>query len=161
MKVLKDGTTILEPGEGHNIKNSIFINEVKEKSVAPRDYAADKGFICVNDKMEYNAYHEYFVVSGKDEKWKKENGEEGVHPFIEIIGDLKFQKGPIKEVGVNGITERDLLEIIKHRLSSFQASPFKSEYNHQALKAVQDAIDALDARTKDRENRGVEGTNEK
>jgi len=42
-------------------------------------------------------------------------------PFI----DIKFQLGPIQEVGVNGTTIERVLELLKIRLGGFQQGPFR------------------------------------
>lgn len=70
-----------------------------------------------------------------------------------------FQNGPIKEAGVNGITQEVLLAIVIDRLRSFQAGPFHSEANSLALKHCELALFNLQARTRDRIARGVEGRN--
>lgn len=72
---------------------------------------------------------------------------------------IKFQKGPIKEAGVNGISNEALLAVVKDRLEGFQAGEFASEDNAQALEYVNQAMAALHKRTKDRLARGVEGEN--
>lgn len=72
-----------------------------------------------------------------------------------------FQNGPIKEFGVNGITQEVLLAIVIDRLRSFQAGPFASDYNKQALFHCEVALTLLQKRTIERIRRGVEGTNQK
>ena len=71
---------------------------------------------------------------------------------------ILFQNGPIKEFGVNGITQEALLAIVADRLRGFQAGPFACDANEQALMAVQSALWHLQARTRERIARGVEGT---
>src|SRR5712692_2814101 len=44
-----------------------------------------------------------------------------------------FQNGPIKEAGVNGVTQEALLAIVIDRLRSFQAGPYSSRENAIAL----------------------------
>lgn len=70
---------------------------------------------------------------------------------------IRFQDGGVQEVGVNGITNEALLSIVVDRLRGFQAGPFNNEYNAVALVLVEQAISILNARTADREARGVEG----
>lgn len=72
--------------------------------------------------------------------------------------DVNFQRGPIKEAGVNGVQHIDLLAIVKHRLEDFQRGPFKSDLNATALQHVNRAILADKARTNLRANAGAEGT---
>lgn len=69
-----------------------------------------------------------------------------------------FQNGPIKEFGVNGITQEALAAIIIDRLRSFQVGPFAGDYNARALQCFEGGLGWLRQRTKDRMARGVEGT---
>lgn len=72
--------------------------------------------------------------------------------------EVHFQNGPIKEVGVNGVTHEALLAIIADRLSAFQAGPYACPENGEALAYVELAQTALHRRTRKRLERGVEGT---
>jgi len=73
---------------------------------------------------------------------------------------VEFQNGPIKEVGVNGITQEALLAIVIDRLRSFQSGPFSCRDNAIALTHCEDALMWLQHRTRERIKRGVEGTNQ-
>ena len=72
---------------------------------------------------------------------------------------LHFQHGPIKEVGVNGITNEALLAIVADRLRGAQEGPFCCRENDLALAAVEQASLWLAKRTLDRMARGVAGQN--
>jgi len=74
---------------------------------------------------------------------------------------VKFQNGPIKEFGVNGVTQEALLAIVIDRLRSFQAGPFACEDNQNALTHCEAALKTLQKRTLARIARGVEGTHQK
>lgn len=74
---------------------------------------------------------------------------------------IKFQEGPIKESGLNGVTHEVLLAIVTDRLESFQKGDHACELNEVALDHVKEALAALQQRTRDRIERGVEGTSEK
>ena len=74
---------------------------------------------------------------------------------------IKFQTGPIKESGVNGISGEALLAIVRDRLECFQAGPYAFETNQQALTHVVASMESLHSRTKERIERGVEGTHAK
>lgn len=74
---------------------------------------------------------------------------------------IEFQNGPIKEVGVNGLTGEALLAIQIDRLRSFQAGPFASQFNGAALMECEKSLQHLQRRTKERIARGVEGTHQK
>lgn len=71
---------------------------------------------------------------------------------------ISFQDGPIGEVGVNGVTNEVLLAIVIDRLEGFQSSQWACHENAAALENCRNALGCLEARTKDREARGVEGT---
>jgi hypothetical protein len=72
---------------------------------------------------------------------------------------VKFQNGPIKEFGVNGIHQEDLLVIVLDRLQSFQAGEFNCRENALAITKIEEALHWLRHRTDDRNKQGVEGTN--
>lgn len=73
---------------------------------------------------------------------------------------ITFQNGPIKEFGVNGITQEVLLAIVIDRLRGFQSGQFKCRENAIALTHCEDALLWLQKRTRERMARGVEGTNQ-
>lgn len=74
---------------------------------------------------------------------------------------LSFQNGPVKEngEGVNGITHEVLLAILIDRLMGFQSGQYANDFNAKALAHLQMALETLHQRTREREARGVEGTN--
>lgn len=72
---------------------------------------------------------------------------------------IGFQKGPIAEAGVNGITHEVLLAILIDRLEGFESGPFANRYNANALWHLKEAQKALLDRTRERMSRNVEGTN--
>jgi len=72
---------------------------------------------------------------------------------------FRFQQGPIQEVGPNGITNESLLVIVIDRLMGFQKGPFPCRENALAITKLQEAMHWLEHRTRDREDRGVEGVN--
>lgn len=74
---------------------------------------------------------------------------------------ILFQNGPIKEVGINGVTQEALIAICIDRLRSFQAGPFACVPNHLALMGLEGALYHLQTRTRERLTRGVEGTHQK
>ena len=74
---------------------------------------------------------------------------------------ISFQKGEVKDVGINGISDESLLAIVKDRLSSFQDGPFACNDSNWAKKHISLAIAHLKDRTRDRISCGVEGHSEK
>ena len=77
------------------------------------------------------------------------------------IGDfniVNFQEGPVKENGVNGCQNEDLLAIVIDRLECFQSGSLACEENARALRKIEEGLGWLRYRTADRVRRGVEGT---
>jgi len=95
-----------------------------------------------------NACHEYYICRADDEY--------DTHEF----GHIRFQKGPVGENGVvNGCYQEDLLAIVIHHLQGFQSGDYACEENAVALNKLEEAMHALNARTSQRQKRGVEGAN--
>lgn len=97
-----------------------------------------------------NACHKYQVRGVK--------GPLDHHPIPTI--DIRFQNGPIQEVGANGISNEALLAVVEDRLKGFQSGEFACPENNFALTRVQEAMHWLHHRTRERVQRGVEGTNQ-
>jgi hypothetical protein len=74
---------------------------------------------------------------------------------------IQFQNGPVREVGVNGISNEALLAVVEDRLLGFQSGEFACCENAVALTKIQEAMMWLQKRTRDRMARGVEGTTAK
>jgi hypothetical protein len=110
------------------------------------DHAEQLWIEVVDEPGSGGANHAY-VIGDKGEGF----------PKVEI----NFQKGPIKEAGVNGITQEALLAIVIDRLRSFQAGPFASRENALALTHIETGLLWLQKRTVERIKRGVEGTHQK
>jgi hypothetical protein len=93
------------------------------------------------------ANHEYHITlnNGKD--------------TASDVAIIQMQKGPRKNVdSIHGVIDSDLLEIVRDRLKAFQAGPFASEYNEQALKHIEQALTWMNKRVEDRVKRNVLGT---
>lgn len=81
--------------------------------------------------------------------------------YIKVDGnkvEFTIQDGPIGDVGVNGIQVTDMLEFVKEVYKSLN-SAFPCRENSITITKIEEAIHWQDARTKDRESRGVEGKN--
>lgn len=98
-----------------------------------------------------NANHEYDVYSATPEGSTIVNEER--------FAFIRFQNGPIKENGVNGCHNEDLIAVVIDRLQGFQAGEFSCRENAIAITKLEEALLWLNKRTQDRIRRGVEGTN--
>jgi len=88
------------------------------------------------------------------------------HPLLGVyeqfdFAKVLFQKGPVKENGINGCHQEDLIAIVIDRLKSFQAGEYACRENALALTKLEEALMWLNSRTQKRISRGVEGTSEK
>lgn len=100
-----------------------------------------------SDPQAGNMSHDYVVTFA--------DPEEGA-PKMDPVR-IHFQHGPIKECGVNGITNEVLLALVIDRLNGAQEGPFRSRENALAITACEEASLWLAKRTMDRMARGVEG----
>lgn len=73
---------------------------------------------------------------------------------------IEFQNGPVKESGVNGIHNEDLIAIVIDRLDGFQSGEYACEANQGAKLSLEMAMTFLCGRTNARKARGVEGTSQ-
>ena len=102
---------------------------------------------AMDERGQGNANHVYHVIT--------------VVPTEEdhcILGFINFQNGPIKEFGVNGVMNEDLIAIVIDRMRGFQSGGYACRDNALALTKLEEALMWLRNRTNSREARGVEGT---
>ena len=99
--------------------------------------------VVCEDEWNYNAPHHFLVKSIEDDK---------------TVSRVDFQEGPIKECGINGVNNEDLILMVITRLNAFQNSDYKCDENAEAVKHLEDALRVLRERTNKRAARGVEGT---
>lgn len=71
---------------------------------------------------------------------------------------FKLQDGPIKEYGKNGVQIDDVLAFCRQVIHNFNKD-YPCEQNLTAILSIDCALDALEDRRKDREQRNVEGQN--
>ena len=105
--------------------------------------------VLVDEEYSFNAPHRYYVITERD------NGD-GIE-LLELA-QIHFQEGPIKECGVNGVCNEDLINMVIDRLEHFQNSEFRCRENAVAITKLEEALLWLRKRTMAREARGVEGT---
>lgn len=105
-----------------------------------------------DEPSQGGACHEYYISRAKELQ------DETPVPVGEF-GHVQFQNGPIKEFGINGCHQEDLLAIVIDRLQHFQAGRWACRENALALTKLEEAMHWLNHRTADRVKRGIEGTN--
>lgn len=105
------------------------------------------------DEQVFNANHRY-IITDSDDNIKSEVG-------ARTYADIYFQKGPVKENGVNGCCNVDLIAIVLDFLYNVNQGDFKCRENSIAITKLEEAMMWLNKRTADRKARGVEGTSQK
>jgi hypothetical protein len=101
------------------------------------------------------APHDYEVRQADRPLTQEEINAGGYDPTLSII---HFQSGPIKEFGVNGVMNEDLIAMVICRLEHFQKSQFTCRENACAITKLEEALMWLRKRTTEREQRNVIGT---
>ncbi len=96
-------------------------------------------------------------VDGNLEEVRRYLSSSDGNPDVQIL-HIKFQVGPIKEVGVNGCQIEDVIDVLVERLEAFQRGPLKCAENKMALNMLLGAKGWLHERTVLRQAQGVEGT---
>jgi len=74
---------------------------------------------------------------------------------------IKFQLGPIKEAGLNGISEASLIQILIDRFEYFQNGDLPCNENNCILDNLYHILFKINKRTKDRIARNVKGYSKK
>ena len=98
-------------------------------------------------QIDYNADQDAGTI-----RYNKPDG--GVGPELNI----QFQHGPIKENGINGVQNEQILELLEQRLRALDLR-FPCEENKWAIASVNTALKWLQRRTRLRVEQGVEGLN--
>ena len=108
--------------------------------------------ILFETPCKFNAPHLFKVIKAEPETTGKNKGNNLV------VGLVHFQEGPIKENGVNGVANEDLIGMVLCRLECFQNSEYKCRENAIAITKLEEALMWLRKRTNSRIKRNVEGT---
>lgn len=116
--------------------------------------------ITVTDEPGQGGANHRYEITGFDTDTNPASVDAGGYKRRYSLETIIFQNGPIKEVGVNGLTHEALLAIVADRLKSFQAGPYACKANEQALMFVMSALFHLQGRTRERIARQVEGTHQ-
>lgn len=106
--------------------------------------------LVLDEPGQGNACHEYEVCPVSGDVPALDGG---------YFAKVSFQNGPVKENGINGCHQEDLLAIVIDRLRSFQSGDFACRENALALTKLEEAMHWLNHRTNERMKRGVEGKN--
>ena len=107
------------------------------------------------------AHHLYEVVKLNTGRICEEDGTFRTRPENMLL-TVQMQEGPRKDPdAIHGVLDTDLLEIVRDRLTAFQAGPYACRENACALTHIEEALLWMNKRVEDRMTRGVLGTYEK
>jgi len=118
-----------------------------------------KFHVVVMDELKV-MYPDKFNESGAmDYKWFEKDIRP--HNFIYVRHDVNslaftIQNGPIKEVGINGCQVNEIIAAAKIIIEGLNKN-FPCRENSMAITKLDECLMWLEKRTKDREDRGVEG----
>lgn len=99
-------------------------------------------------------YHEY-LIEGLSDYSDQENGKV-------VIEKISFQNGArYEQDSKHGVTDQDLLEIVRDRLTGFMQGELPSKETEKALEHVELALMYLNKRIEDRIDRQILGKYEK
>lgn len=117
--------------------------EIKMDGLITQNYTK---IICEDEKeQKFNAPHHFKIINVNND---------------EVVTEINMQEGPIKENGINGASNEDLIAIVIHRLNKFQDSPYNSEFNELAIDAFEKGLGHLRDRTNKRVAENKEGTSQ-
>lgn len=128
-----------------------------KQHIVEGDSANSQLSISVLDEPGAGGANHHYSITGFDTTENPARLDCPAQHGIEVI----FQNGPIKESGINGLTNEVLLGILIDRMEGFQAGPYACAPNADALNHCKWALELLKARTRARIARGVEGTHQK
>lgn len=119
--------------------------------------------VVVMDDLRQQFPDKFNESGAMDYKWFEKDVRP--HNFVYVRHDVNsisftLQNGPVKEKGVNGCQVDTLIHAARAILDGFNKQ-FPCRENSLAITKLEEALHWLDHRTKDRIQRGVEGTNQK
>ena len=100
--------------------------------------------------MKFGAPHHFQITETMEETDEKYG--------LKLVCLIHMQEGPIKENGVNGCANEDLLNIVLCRLNCFERGEYACRENALAITKIEEALMWLRKRTNARIVRNVEGT---
>jgi len=106
----------------------------------------DNTEVFYSDDIAFNAPNQFEV---------RKTGDKETEIPLEMVN---FQTGAIKEVGLNGVFNEDLIAMVICRLEHFQKSEFACRENAIAITKLEESLMWLRKRTMNRNKRGVLGT---
>ena len=95
------------------------------------------------EDMNFNVPHSFIVEPSYEHTKLTKKLHEPISPLVQI----HFQEGPIRECGVNGVCNEDLIAMVITRLEHFQKSELSCRDNAVAITKLEEAMLWLRKRT--------------
>ena len=114
----------------------------------------------LNDHKELSGLNNELTVTCLDEPMPPSMA---CHVYQIDVGEkvadttIHFQKGAVKEYGLNGITNEALISIVLDRFKGFQTGKFACEDNAKSIEHLEAVLAIAKSRTAKRTAAGVEG----
>ena len=114
--------------------------------------------VYAGEKGVGGASHDYMIVKAGCARYDDKENTLTVNPE-DIIEIIRFQEGPRKDPNAtHGVTDQDLLEIVRDRLKGFSSGDMPTRETACALTHIEEALMWLNKRIEDRIERNVLGT---
>lgn len=165
--VYEDGHTSWSPAEAFEAGYA-QVGDEAPKSMTAEDVLRDFNY---EDRLHFHRIPNGHIGGAHADGWlarvtEKESGSTANYAIGATPEDtmpvqiVAMQEGAATEVGVNGFTLENLVAVVIDRLKQFQDSDFRCQENKMAIHYAEAALGELNARTRRRIARGVEGTHE-
>lgn len=122
------------------------MRDITSHQVPGNDLNMQLNVQALDDPGPGGANHHYLITSY------------GIDAGFDGTSEIKFQNGPLKEAGLNGVSNEAILAVLIDRMQGFQRGQFSCRENAVVLTHLETAQLWLAKRTLDRMARGVEGT---
>jgi hypothetical protein len=106
--------------------------------------------ILHEEDFQYNAPHHFEIVENMESQPPDQPDK--------LLCKIDFQEGAIKDVGINGILDKDLIGVVLCRLQHFQNSSFATRENAIVITKLEEALMWMNKRNANRVMRDVQGT---
>lgn len=114
--------------------------------------------VYASEKGVGGAAHYYMIVKAGCAAANEEDDVILVQP-ADVLAEIRYQEGARKdENAIHGVTDQDLLEIVRDRLRGFMQGDMPTRETACALHHVEEALMWLNKRIEDRIERNVLGT---
>ena len=127
-KKIKKLSYVVTDNTGKNVEKAYTLHDVQ---VSDNNDTGKHREQCTirGDNYELGQFHRFRITPPSD--------------LDHVFAEINFQKGPIKEYGINGCLEEDLIYIVLCRLIKLQDSRFKLDKVDEIIPKLEEVLAAL------------------